>query len=81
MCGKVLHGWEETDDPWLEHKKHAPQCVFVKNGKREDDYTVDEFIDLMQAYHRGQQEQNKRNYLKLKHKLEEMRDSFRRTAN
>uniref|UniRef100_A0A1B0D169 Uncharacterized protein n=1 Tax=Phlebotomus papatasi TaxID=29031 RepID=A0A1B0D169_PHLPP len=39
MCGKELDGWEEQDDPWVEHKRHAPQCQFVKNWKKEDDYT------------------------------------------
>lgn len=44
MCGKELDGWEEQDDPWLEHKRHAPQCQFVKNWKKEDDYTVGESL-------------------------------------
>lgn len=40
LCGKVLDGWESTDDPWCEHKKHAPQCAFVKLGRSEKDITV-----------------------------------------
>lgn len=40
LCGKVLDGWESTDDPWLEHKKHAPQCAFVKLGRTERLLTV-----------------------------------------
>ncbi|XP_055390582.1 baculoviral IAP repeat-containing protein 5.2-A [Condylostylus longicornis] len=45
-CGKMLDGWEATDDPWLEHKKHAPQCCFVKLGKPERMLTKEEFLDL-----------------------------------
>lgn len=40
LCGKVLDGWESTDNPWSEHKKHSPQCAFVKLGRPEDDIAV-----------------------------------------
>ncbi|XP_055709463.1 baculoviral IAP repeat-containing protein 5.2-B-like [Phlebotomus papatasi] len=50
MCGKELDGWEEQDDPWVEHKRHAPQCQFVKNWKKEDDYTVKEFYLLLESF-------------------------------
>lgn len=40
VCGKTLHGWDPTDDPWKEHAKHAPQCQFVKYGHKEADLTV-----------------------------------------
>lgn len=40
LCGKVLDGWESTDDPWSEHRKHSPQCAFVRLGRPEDDTTV-----------------------------------------
>lgn len=39
-CGKVLDGWERDDDPWEEHIKHAPQCIFVKFRKPEEELTV-----------------------------------------
>lgn len=42
-CGKVLDGWERDDDPWQEHTKHAPQCLFVKLHKNEEDLTVINF--------------------------------------
>uniref|UniRef100_T1GWH2 Uncharacterized protein n=1 Tax=Megaselia scalaris TaxID=36166 RepID=T1GWH2_MEGSC len=38
VCGKVLDGWESTDVPIDEHRKHAPQCLFVKLGKTEKDF-------------------------------------------
>lgn len=40
MCDKHLDNWESTDDPWFEHKRHAPQCAFVKLGKAEANLTV-----------------------------------------
>lgn len=40
LCGKELDGWEPEDDPWSEHKKHAPQCVFVKFGRPENELKV-----------------------------------------
>ncbi|XP_055856435.1 baculoviral IAP repeat-containing protein 5 [Episyrphus balteatus] len=46
VCDKILDGWEATDDPWKEHAKHAPQCMFVKYRKPEKDFTVEEFLDL-----------------------------------
>lgn len=76
LCGKVLDGWEETDDPWMEHKKHAPQCAFAKNSKPEDDYTVREFLELLETFNRAQHELNKRNFLKLKAKLEELKENL-----
>ncbi|CCU74266.1 Baculoviral IAP repeat-containing protein 5 [Blumeria hordei DH14] len=26
LCHKALDGWEETDDPFVEHLKHSPDC-------------------------------------------------------
>ncbi|CAD7014269.1 unnamed protein product [Ceratitis capitata] len=46
VCNKTLDGWEPTDDPWKEHAKHAPQCNFVKYGRKEADLTVQEFINV-----------------------------------
>lgn len=40
VCGKVLDGWENTDEPWKEHEKHAPNCSFVKQHLSEDNMTV-----------------------------------------
>lgn len=40
VCGKVLDGWDPKDKPWSEHKKHAPQCAFVKLGKPEAELKV-----------------------------------------
>lgn len=40
LCSKVLDGWEESDNPWLEHQKHAPQCLFVKLGRSESELNV-----------------------------------------
>eukprot|EP00744_Colponema_vietnamica_P021107 GILI01030083.1.p1 GENE.GILI01030083.1~~GILI01030083.1.p1 ORF type:complete len:183 (-),score=0.21 GILI01030083.1:49-597(-) len=32
-CHVVLAGWEPTDIPWSEHKRHAPLCPFVQGKK------------------------------------------------
>jgi baculoviral IAP repeat-containing protein 5 len=40
VCGKILDGWENTDQPWQEHEKHAPNCSFVKLGLEQADMTV-----------------------------------------
>ena len=29
-CGVILHSWEESDIPDEEHKKHSPNCVFMR---------------------------------------------------
>lgn len=28
-CKVVLHDWEDTDNPWLEHEKASPDCMLV----------------------------------------------------
>lgn len=36
-----------TDDPWIEHKKHSPNCDFVTIGQLDDKYwTRDEGLHL-----------------------------------
>ena len=30
LCNKNLDGWEEGDDAWEEHQKHAPNCALVR---------------------------------------------------
>lgn len=50
LCHKELDGWESTDDPWDEHKKHAPQCPFVKLGRPEKQLTLNEMFDLLDIY-------------------------------
>lgn len=29
-CKTVLHDWETTDDPWIEHEKASPDCLLVR---------------------------------------------------
>jgi hypothetical protein len=31
-CSIALVSWEPADDPWTEHKRHAPNCAFI-SGK------------------------------------------------
>ncbi|XP_064643089.1 baculoviral IAP repeat-containing protein 5-like [Lineus longissimus] len=44
ICYKTLDGWEPEDDPWDEHKRHAPQCGFVKLNNKE--LTVEDILKL-----------------------------------
>lgn len=81
MCHKVLNGWEEQDDPWQEHKKHAPQCVFVKIGKKEDEYTVEEHINLLIQFNKTSMEKYKKMCLKYKAKLEDLKENIILKAN
>jgi len=54
VCFKELDGWEKDDDPWSEHKKHAPQCAFVLLGKMPAELTVKDVctleVDRMKKY-------------------------------
>ncbi|XP_053681784.1 baculoviral IAP repeat-containing protein 5.2-B [Sabethes cyaneus] len=63
VCGKVLDGWEDTDDPWTEHRKHAPQCLFVKYGRPEAELTCEEMISLLETMLK-ERAQNRHNALK-----------------
>lgn len=46
LCQKSLDCWDEDDDPWTEHLKHSKHCNFAEKGKKEDEYTLTEFIDI-----------------------------------
>lgn len=28
-CGITLHNWDRLDDPWIEHCRFSPRCVFI----------------------------------------------------
>lgn len=28
-CGVILHNWERLDDPWIEHCRFSPRCLYV----------------------------------------------------
>ncbi|XP_069080442.1 baculoviral IAP repeat-containing protein 1-like [Pleurodeles waltl] len=38
-CGGCLGNWEEGDDPWKEHAKWFPKCMFLQTEKSRDDIT------------------------------------------
>lgn len=40
VCGKVLDGWENDDEPWTEHEKHAPRCQFVQIHSAQEELSV-----------------------------------------
>ncbi|XP_048236903.1 baculoviral IAP repeat-containing protein 2-like [Haliotis rufescens] len=39
-CGCGLHHWKPEADPWVQHARHAPHCVFVKQHKG-DNFTLE----------------------------------------
>lgn len=46
LCEKSLDGWEATDDPWAEHSKHSPDCLFAQLMSPEDSLTLYQFYDV-----------------------------------
>jgi baculoviral IAP repeat-containing protein 5 len=46
VCFKELDGWKKDDDPWEEHRKHSPNCMFVRIGKPENELSVKDFLSL-----------------------------------
>jgi len=46
VCLKELDGWEPEDDPWSEHKSHAPKCPLIKLNKKEEDWKVEDIIKM-----------------------------------
>lgn len=28
-CGLILYNWERLDDPWIEHCRFSPRCLYV----------------------------------------------------
>ncbi|XP_071095578.1 baculoviral IAP repeat-containing protein 3-like isoform X2 [Haliotis cracherodii] len=39
-CGCGLHHWKPEANPWVQHARHAPHCVFVKQHKG-DNFTLE----------------------------------------
>ena len=50
FCNKSLDCWDENDDPWFEHQKHAPTCAFAKMDKPEEAFTVTEFTEIRNQF-------------------------------
>lgn len=49
VCFKELDGWQKDDDPWEEHKKHSPNCEFVKQGGCDAPMTLRKLLLLQRA--------------------------------
>ncbi len=47
-CFKEMEGWDQNDDPWVEHRSHQNNCYFAKLGKPEAQLTVKEFIKVIE---------------------------------
>jgi len=52
-CFIELHGWEPTDQPWVEHKNRnlscKPPCKFIEIGKKESELTVNDFLNIKES--------------------------------
>ncbi|CAG2115222.1 unnamed protein product [Medioppia subpectinata] len=46
-CMKELDGWDQTDNPWTEHKRNN-NCYFAHLGKTQTKLTVKEFLKVME---------------------------------
>ncbi|XP_020618423.1 baculoviral IAP repeat-containing protein 5-like [Orbicella faveolata] len=46
VCFKELEGWEPEDNPLEEHRTHSPKCEFLSLNKKEEDWTVEDFLEL-----------------------------------
>ncbi|KAK2160670.1 hypothetical protein LSH36_128g04003 [Paralvinella palmiformis] len=48
VCLKELDGWEPSDDPWLEHKRHSGKCPFLDycNPDCSKKMTIENFLKL-----------------------------------
>ncbi|XP_076076053.1 putative inhibitor of apoptosis [Mytilus galloprovincialis] len=46
FCGGGLRNWEPGDDPWVEHARWFPKCIFLIQNKGEN------FIDAVQKKHK-----------------------------
>lgn len=49
VCLKELDGWEARDDPWEEHRRHQGACPYVQLGKREDQWTLEDWVALQEG--------------------------------
>ncbi|VDK86478.1 unnamed protein product [Onchocerca ochengi] len=47
FCLKSLTGWEESDDPLVEHAKRKDVCYFARLDKSESEWTVEDFLRLL----------------------------------
>ena len=51
-CDKSLKSWQPTDNPWIEHKKHSPNCAHL-HGHLLKDY--DDILKTVFGIHKHQQ--------------------------
>ncbi|VDN89544.1 unnamed protein product [Brugia pahangi] len=47
FCLKSLTGWEDNDDPLVEHAKRKDICYFARLNKDEKEWTVEDFLRLL----------------------------------
>lgn len=45
FCGGGLWNWEREDDPWTEHTKWFPKCIFLQLNK--EDHSIEKMNSLL----------------------------------
>ncbi|XP_050303027.1 baculoviral IAP repeat-containing protein 5 [Anthonomus grandis grandis] len=74
-CKKELGGWEEDDNPWQEHLKHAPQCEFARMQKPQSSWTLEEMMDFIKKSIKFNHQNNEK---KIKEFFETARDMVKK---
>ena len=53
-CGVHLSSWDPTDEPWAEHEKWSPSCIYVKmTGYKPEPKTTGFTFDKQQPQRQG----------------------------
>jgi len=47
VCFKTLDGWEESDDPFVEHGKLSPNCSFIKSQVPQKQLLLIDWITIL----------------------------------
>lgn len=40
FCGGTLGNWEPDDNPWFEHAKFFPECMFLELAKNKRNHSL-----------------------------------------
>ena len=52
VCNVKLDCWEPQDDPWAEHKKADPSCVWLKLSPKERDFLKCTYGEVIETVHK-----------------------------
>lgn len=46
-CYKELENWDDDDEPWTEHLKHEPSCLFARMKTEEENLTLSQLTQIL----------------------------------